>query len=305
MTDALAHLHPDYRPIALMSDAERIEWIRTERWIGFPKALAILERLEILLDYPKRPRMPCLLIYGRSGMGKSMTIAKFLRSHPAIFNAAEGSTVMPVVAFQMPKEPLEEDFYDQLLRAMGLTFRATMSKREASRLALRMLKDLGTRVLIIDETNNLLAGTARQQRLFLNLIRFVTNELLLPIVCAGTPEAHRALLFDQHLADRFDALELTPWRDDETFAFLMRSLASTRPLRQPSDLEARPVRKRLIQLSEGITGRIFRLIEEAAVTAVRTGRERIDEEMFSDGTLVPPLASMQRAHRARHDLSLS
>ena len=305
MSEALAHLHPDYRQIALLSDDQRIEWIRTERWIGFPKAMAVLERLETLLEYPKRPRMPCLLIYGRSGMGKSMTIAKFLRAHPAIFDKAEGSTVMPVVAFQMPKEPLEEDFYDQLLRAVGIQFRTTMGKREASRLAMRMLKDLGTRVLIIDEMNNLLAGTARQQRLFLNLIRFVTNELSLPIVCAGTPEAHRALLFDQHLADRFDAMELTPWRDDETFAFLMRSLASTRPLREKSDLEARSVRKQLMQLSEGITGRIFRLVEEAAITAVRTGRERIDEEMFRDGSLVPPLASMQRATRARHELPVS
>jgi hypothetical protein len=106
-------------------------------------------------------------------------------------------------------------------------------------------------------------------------------------------------LFDQHLADRFDAMELTPWRDDETFAFLMRSLASTRPLREKSDLEARSVRKQLMQLSEGITGRIFRLVEEAAITAVRTGRERIDEEMFRDGSLVPPLASMQRATSCR------
>lgn len=136
--------------------------------------------------------------------------------------------------------------------------------------------------------------------MFLNLIRFVTNELSLPIVCAGTPEAHRALLFDQHLADRFDAIELTPWRNDDTFAFLLRSLASTRPLRSPSELESPMLRKRLMQLSDGITGRIFRLIEEAAVTAIRSGRERIDEDMFSDENLVPPLASMQRASGVRH-----
>ena len=212
MSEPFEHLHPDYRSVALLPAGKRIEWLRTERWIGFPKALAVLDRLQMLLDYPKRPRMPCLLIYGRSGMGKSMAIAKFLHAHPPVFDEKAGSTLMPVVSFQMPKEPLEEDFYEQLLKSVGITFKGAMSKREAGRLAMRMLTELGTRVLIIDEINSLLAGTARQQRLFLNLIRFITNELSLPIVCAGTPEAHRALLFDQHLADRFDALELTPWR---------------------------------------------------------------------------------------------
>jgi len=304
MSEPFEHLHPDYRSVALLPAGKRIEWLRTERWIGFPKALAVLDRLQMLLDYPKRPRMPCLLIYGRSGMGKSMAIAKFLHAHPPVFDEKAGSTLMPVVSFQMPKEPLEEDFYEQLLKSVGITFKGAMSKREAGRLAMRMLTELGTRVLIIDEINSLLAGTARQQRLFLNLIRFITNELSLPIVCAGTPEAHRALLFDQHLADRFDALELTPWRDDATFALLMRSIASTRPLKLPSDLESRSLRKRIIQLSDGITGRIFRLIEEAAVTAVRTGVERIDEEMFSEDELVPPLASMQRAARIRSEAAV-
>jgi type II secretory pathway predicted ATPase ExeA len=302
MNGDLGHLHPDYRCTALLPDDKRIEWIRTERWVAFPKAASVIQRLETLLGYPRRPRMPCLLLYGRSGMGKSMAIAKFHRAHPPVFNEIEGSTTMPVVVFQMPKEPLEEDFYDQLLRAVGVPFRLTITKREAARTSLRLLQDLKTRVLIIDEMNNMLAGTSRQQRLFLNLIRFVTNELALPIVCAGTPEAHRALLFDAHLADRFDAMELTPWRNDETFAMLLRSLASTRPLRAPSDLENPAVRKRIMQLSEGITGRIFRLIEEAAVMAVKSGRECIDEDTFADDALVPPLASMHRSARERRNL---
>lgn len=301
----LDHLHPDYRRLALLPDAERLQWIRTERWVRFPKALLVVERLEALLAYPVRPRMPCLLVYGRSGMGKSMAISRFVKAHPAVFDPVEGSTVMPVVSLQMPKEPLEDEFYDQLLKALGVRIQKTLHKREASKLALRLLDELGTRILVIDEVNSMLAGTSRQQRIFLNLIRFVTNELSLPIVCAGTPDAHRAFLFDQHLADRFDAMELTPWRDDEAFALLLRSPASTRPLKHRSDLESRAVRKRLLALSEGVTGRIFRLVEEAAVTAITSGREMIDEQTFDDGTLVPPLASMQAGARARPAMPLA
>ena len=55
------------------------------------------------------------------------------------------------------------------------------------------------------------------------------------------------------------------------------------------------MRKRLIQLSEGVTGRIFRLIEEAAIAAIRSGREMMDIDTFANDALVPPLASMKRA----------
>ena len=58
MSKPFEHLHPDYRSAALLPDDKRIEWIRTERWIGFPKALAVLDRLQMLLDYPKRLNRP-------------------------------------------------------------------------------------------------------------------------------------------------------------------------------------------------------------------------------------------------------
>lgn len=295
MTLDLAHLHPDYREAAQLPDDSRLTWLKTERWIAFPKAMAVLDRLTYLLEYPTRPRMPCLLVYGRSGMGKSMALERFKKSHPAAFNKAEGTTVRPVVVFQLPKEPDEERFWDQLLKGMEIELRQPLSKKDGERLSIRLLREARTRLLIMDELNFILAGTARQQRAFLNLIRFLTNELAIPVVCAGTPDAHQALLSDQHLADRFDAMELTPWRDDESFVLLMRTLASTRPLRQRSDLESAPVRKRLIQLSEGVTGRIFRLIEEAAIAAIRSGREMMDIDTFANDALVPPLASMKRA----------
>lgn len=299
MTMDLSHLHPDYREIATLPDKRRIEWLKTERWIAFPKATAVLDQLQYLLEYPTRPRMPCLLIYGRSGMGKSMALARFEKAHPAVFDRQQGSTVRPVVVFQLPKEPDEAQFWDQLLKGMEVKLRAPLGKRDAERLAMRLLRELGTKVLIMDELNFMLVGTPRQQRALLNLIRFMTNELAIPIVCAGTPDAHQVLLSDQHLADRFDAMELTPWRNDETFVFLLRTLASTRPLQRRSDLENSDVRRRLMDLTEGITGRIFRLIEEAAIAAVRSGREMMDRETFAGDALVPPLASMKQTVRGR------
>lgn len=71
-----AHLLPAYRPQAALDDAERIAWIRADRWLETAQAAAALARLEDLLSYPARDRMPCLLLYGDTGMGKTKIIRK-------------------------------------------------------------------------------------------------------------------------------------------------------------------------------------------------------------------------------------
>ena len=65
------HLEPAFRRYAKLSDADRIAWIQSDRWIAFDQAQAAIDRLDALLAYPPRDRMPCLLIYGATGMGKT------------------------------------------------------------------------------------------------------------------------------------------------------------------------------------------------------------------------------------------
>lgn len=52
----------------------------------------------------------------------------------------------------------------------------------------------------------MLTGTYRQQRVFLNVIRFLANDLKVPLICAGTDLGRQALLTDPQLAERFEAL---------------------------------------------------------------------------------------------------
>lgn len=40
-----------------------------------------------------------------------------------------------------------------------------------------LLRDLGLRMVMIDEVHNLLAGTHREQRRFLNVLRYLSIEL--------------------------------------------------------------------------------------------------------------------------------
>jgi hypothetical protein len=105
-------------------------------------------------------------------------------------------------------------------------------------------------MLVIDEIHSLLAGSFREQRIILNAIRFLANDLRIPLVCAGTNDAKQALMTDQQLADRFEAAELPAWENDSAFQQLLLSFESILPLRLPSDFRDPKVQQRILTLTE-------------------------------------------------------
>ena len=108
--------------------------------------------------------------------------------------------------FQMPPAPSERDFYEELLVSMGCVLpihQSVTTLRQRTRVTARQLD---VRMLIIDEIHSILAGTFREQRIVLNAIRFLANDLRIPLVCVGTHEAKQALMTDQQLADRFESV---------------------------------------------------------------------------------------------------
>ena len=292
------YLDPAYRRYAVLPDDERIAWIKADRWIGFDQASAALARLKALMDYPSRDRMPCLLIYGDTGMGKTKIVRKFERAHPATLCQPTGVTRRPVVVAQVPSEPIERDLYRELLASLEAPAIATGTLAREKDICRSLLRTVGARMIILDEVNGMLAGTYRQQRIFLNALRFLANDLKVPLVCAGTDLARQALLTDAQLAERFEAFHLKPWKNGAAFASLLKSLGHILPLKQPSDFENAKVRARIHALTCGVTARIFRLIETAAEDAVRSGKERIDIDSFGDD-LILPLVSMTQTSRRR------
>lgn len=271
---------------------DRLEYWRLDRWIHYELAERALEQLAELYNYPPRDRMPCLLIYGATGMGKTKIIRKFERDHPAVFDRATGMTSSPVVSFQMPPSPEESNFYDELLRALGapvLMDRTITKTKDTCRSLLRMT---GARILMIDEIHNLLAGTARAQRIFLNTLRFLANDCRIPLVCVGTDEARLALLGDGQLAERFSALELPRWKNDDSFRRLLKSLTEIIPVRGDRELDTPACCKIILDRSDGVTTRIFGLLEAACREAIDSGGESITEALLASSSLVLPLVSM-------------
>jgi Bacterial TniB protein len=271
---SFSHLNAALRAAAALPDSERVMHIRADRWIGYPRAIAALARLEALLNWPRKQRMPNLLLIDPTNNGKSMIIEKFLRGHRAAGGDADRESV-PIVAVQMPSDPSINRFYAMLLAALGAPLRPRMRTPELEHQAIALLRAVGARILIIDELHNILAGPMRLQLEFLNLIRFLGNELKIPIIGVGTKEAYLAIRSDSQLENRFEPVALPVWQEGDEVRSLLSSFAASYPLRRPSVLGTETVARYLLARSEGTIGEIAQLLRAAAIAAIESGAEAI------------------------------
>lgn len=224
----LSHLIFSAQKIAILPAAERIQRIRADRWIGYPRAIAAIEKLEDLLNWPSKQRMPNLLIVGPTNNGKSMIIEKFRRTHPPISEL--NSEVIPVVSVQMPSEPSIKRFYTALLVTIGAPINHRQQLAALEQQALRLLRTVKVQMLVIDELHNIMAGAGSNQREFLNLLRFLGNELRIPLVGIGTKEAYLAIRSDDQLENRFEPMILPIWQEGKEFESLLASFVAVLPL---------------------------------------------------------------------------
>lgn len=171
VVDDLSHLQLAYRPHALLAEEDRLQWIGQDRWINYAHADRVLARLTELLFFPPRNRMPCLLLFGATGMGKTHIIEKFRRDHRSSFDEPSGRTRQPVAYLQMPPAPNEKDFYEELLLGLGTALPSGLSVTSLRHRARILARQLEVRMLVIDEIHSMLAGTFREQRILLNALR--------------------------------------------------------------------------------------------------------------------------------------
>ena len=295
-----SHLPEDVRPLATLDSEQRIAHIRAKRWVDYPHAARTLRRLEEIYVQPRSERMENLLLIGQSGMGKTMLVRKFERYSSVALKGTGTFRLQPVVVMLMPHDPTAPRFFLQLLKAVGVppmdTFEGS-APRETT--VLRVMKDLQTKVIVIDELNSVLAASPRQQRQFLQLLRWLSNELRVALVGVGVPETRHALLSDDQLRSRFMHLELPTWEEGADFKRFVTHLIWSLPLRAPSPIDSARVMQLLVGRTGGITLGVCKAIERAAIAAIRSGIERVDYSGLQDHDVWDGLEAPVAAGRSR------
>jgi Bacterial TniB protein len=285
----LKHLSSETQSVALLPSMERIDHLNVERWIGYTRANQILAQLEsFFTNEPGKLRPKNLLIVSPSNNGKTMIAEKFVKLHPQRNPDDGNNEIIPVLELQMPSSATNNRFYNALLTALNtpVGFFGHHNMRET--LSVRLMRTVGVRMLIIDEVHNLLDATARRQREMLNLLRYIGNDLRIPIVCLGIREAYLAIRSDDQLENRFHPVLLPLWEPGLEYARLLASFETILPLREPSQLSDKPLAEQILRRSEGTIGEICALLTSATTTALMQGEERITTDIIDNTDYNPP-----------------
>lgn len=279
-------LLPSVREALNKTKAERIQKAQEEVWIPYDMAANIVEELEMLLNHPKKDRMPNLLIVGDTNNGKTTILKHFMSMHePHIKN---GFNQVPIIFVSAPVSPTPTALYEKILDALVVPYGINEPASKKSYQVLRVLENINTRMLIIDEMQDIYHGSIREQTKFLTALKQLGNELRIPIVAAGVHEVQRTLSSDPQIANRFDTIRLQKWNLGEDFARLAISFEKTLPLKEPSYLHKKSILVKLHDMSEGSIGELAKILSKATVFAIKNSLEKIDMDVLDSIMYVKP-----------------
>ncbi len=224
--------------------------------------------------------MPNILVHGPSGAGKSMILEKFRRDHPSSLNPAfRGARLVTV---QMPAFPSLKSFYSELLRTLECTAIAGARLPELENTAFQRLERLQPRILFIDEIHHLLACAPREQRIALNVLKFLSNQFHLSIVAAGTSDALYVMRTDPQIANRFESWPLRKWAISEELRRFIVGFFEPLSINADGIVNSAVPLEYLLELTAGITGRIVELMRLTARSALARGDLTLSLEHLQD-----------------------
>jgi hypothetical protein len=269
---------------ALTMDS-RLQAIKRPFWIGYPRVQTIIQQMEEIFNHPKMHRMPNLAVIGETNNGKTMLLRTFYRRHAPTEEAYLEHPTLPILMLQAPPEPSEGRLYSDILTMLFSSAGARETADSKLQRIRMLLTNLETRMIILDEFQNALAGTGARLRRFLNGIKYLGNELSIPIVVAGTPETLNVLQSDPQIANRFEPAFLPKWALDEDYLRLLATIEPKLGLKHGSKLHDPVIAQRLHEESEGTIGDLMKLLQTLAKDAIASGRETITPEMVQRGHL--------------------
>lgn len=305
-----------------LTTEQRIQALRRPLWIGYSRALGIRNRLEELVTWPKAPRMPGYALVGDSLNGKTYLLDNLHRRHVKPTSEALAHSLadlpepeLPIVLVQAPPEPTEERMYDAIFLKLGMLGSPRERITHKSDRLLKTFESLKVRLLAIDEFGFFGAVTPDRQRKALNALKFVMNELRIPVAVATVPQGLNVLQSDDQIANRFEPLHLPRWKKstdpavgragggegDDELERLLISLERQLGLKKPSYLHEPELADHIVDSGNGILGHMCELLRRLAEQAITSGTECITVDSFKEDNLarvqwVHPTRRHQRQH---------
>jgi hypothetical protein len=114
------------------------------------------------------------------------------------------------------------------------------------------------------------------------------------IVAAGTHEALHVLRFDPQIASRFEQVELPIWAESDGLRRFVAGYLAMLPVRPATAAIDRRCIEHLLELTDGVTGRIIDVLRRAAAYAQTVGPKSVGlEELQYLGARLPAIISQR------------
>jgi hypothetical protein len=289
-----AHLDESVRGDVDLPASQRVLRLLAERFVPHRRVQRLIDEIEFLMFSPRRTRASGIVVGAPQGSGKTMLANWIERRHGAQPAASpDGRRTHPAVAVSMTNARDARTMYNRLLEKLGAPPSAAARYSDRERQLVRILKEFQTRLLVIDEIQDILTSTTRQQRLALDAVKFLMNESSLPVLALGIDKASEAIRVDKHLASRFEHRTLPVWTFDDDLSEFLEALEPFIALKLPSHLSSATIMKALVDISHGVLLKIVQLVVYAAIYAVLEGKERIDVELIKRASNYPPVEAVR------------
>lgn len=258
---------------------DRIKQINIPHWVNYPVSIKLIKQLNQLLEFPRSHRPKSLLLLSETNNGKTIIAKRFSALHPPKFKLDETgreTIVMDVLMIQCPHVPDEKRFYFSILDKLNIAYRSSIRTQELFAIVLSAFRRLEIRMLILDELQHtLVKASPSKQREFLNLIKYLSNELEICIVGVGNWEAFYVINSDPQLANRFNKAIIPKWKFDNNFLSLIGTYQGFIKLKNPFNLLEPQIAKKIFDMGEGLLGEYVDIIQKCAELAISSGEETI------------------------------
>ena len=285
---SFAHIHPEFREVMSCPDEQRLAFLERPRWIGYARAQLALDTMQALMNKPRQPRIPNLLIVGEPNNGKTTLIQRFKTLCGEGYTDENADPVRPVIVAEAPPSADEKGLYISILERFWAPYRASAPAAQLRYQVVHQLRESHVRILVIDEFHSLLTGSAVKQREVMNTIKLLCNEVGIPIVGVGTRDAVRVLHTDPQHASRFDVFPLPLWELNPDFQKLLAGFERVLPLRKPSALASPELATMAHAICGGNLGDLHRLLGACARVAITTGEEQITAKILRSKAWLQP-----------------
>jgi len=275
----LLHLDPNLRSLAAADANERIRMVQKDLFIEHDVSRYLNDQLDALMGEPRHTRMPCLLITGDAGMGKTAQLHRFQRRYPDAAGE-DGSRVRPIVIANMPPEPTRVTLEFALLEALNAPSLSRGQSVDRAGVIRRMLAAHRTRCLVLDEMQHLCHSRARERAVVLDALKAFSTTCQINIIGAGTPAVEREFRADPQLERRFSITQLVQWDSGISFQRFLQAYERARPLHQASALAEPTMIKAILKEAGGTTHRIIQCLNAATIVAIHEGIERITADLI-------------------------